>query len=71
MSFSDLDRFLMDQALALARQALWLTSPNPRVGCVIARADGTVLGAGHTQRAGQPACRNHGPARCRTNTART
>lgn len=53
MSFSDLDRSLMDQALALARQALWLTSPNPRVGCVIARADGTVLGAGHTQRAGQ------------------
>ena len=53
MSFSDLDRTLMDQALALARQALWLTSPNPRVGCVIARADGTVLGMGHTQRAGQ------------------
>jgi diaminohydroxyphosphoribosylaminopyrimidine deaminase/5-amino-6-(5-phosphoribosylamino)uracil reductase len=53
MSFSDLDRTLMDQALALARQALWLTSPNPRVGCVIARADGTVLGTGHTQRAGQ------------------
>mgnify|MGYP006286919133 CR=1 FL=1 len=53
MSFSDLDSTLMDQALALARQALWLTSPNPRVGCVIARADGTVLGSGHTQRAGQ------------------
>ena len=53
MSFSDLDRSLMDQALALARQALWRTSPNPRVGCVIARADGAVLGRGHTQRAGQ------------------
>ena len=53
MSISDLDRTLMDQALALARQALWLTSPNPRVGCVIARADGEVLGTGHTQRAGQ------------------
>jgi diaminohydroxyphosphoribosylaminopyrimidine deaminase/5-amino-6-(5-phosphoribosylamino)uracil reductase len=53
MSFSDLDCRLMDQALALARQALWLTSPNPRVGCVIARPDGTVLGTGHTQRAGQ------------------
>ena len=53
MLFSDLDRTLMDQALALARQALWLTSPNPRVGCVLARADGTVLGTGHTQRAGQ------------------
>ena len=53
MSFSDLDRSLMDQALALARQALWITSPNPRVGCVIARPDGTVLGSGHTQQVGQ------------------
>jgi diaminohydroxyphosphoribosylaminopyrimidine deaminase/5-amino-6-(5-phosphoribosylamino)uracil reductase len=38
----------------LARQALWLTSPNPRVGCVITAADGTLLGQGHTQRAGGP-----------------
>ena len=44
----------MQQALALAAQALWLTSPNPRVGCVITAADGTVLGQGHTQRAGGP-----------------
>ena len=44
----------MQRALALARQALWLTSPNPRVGCVITAADGTVLGEGHTQRAGGP-----------------
>jgi diaminohydroxyphosphoribosylaminopyrimidine deaminase/5-amino-6-(5-phosphoribosylamino)uracil reductase len=42
----------MQRALALARQALWLTSPNPRVGCVITAADGSVLGEGHTQRAG-------------------
>lgn len=42
----------MQVALDLARQALWLTSPNPRVGCVITAADGTVLGQGHTQRAG-------------------
>jgi diaminohydroxyphosphoribosylaminopyrimidine deaminase/5-amino-6-(5-phosphoribosylamino)uracil reductase len=41
-------------ALSLAQQALWLTSPNPRVGCVITAADGTVLGEGHTQRAGGP-----------------
>ena len=44
----------MQRALALAQQALWLTSPNPRVGCVITAADGTVLGEGHTQRAGGP-----------------
>ena len=44
----------MHRALDLARQALWLTSPNPRVGCVITAADGTVLGEGHTQRAGGP-----------------
>ena len=44
----------MQRALNLARQALWLTSPNPRVGCVITAADGSVLGEGHTQRAGGP-----------------
>ena len=42
----------LGMALTLARQALWLTSPNPRVGCVITADDGTVLGQGHTQRAG-------------------
>ena len=44
----------MQRALALAQQALWLTSPNPRVGCVITAPDGAVLGEGHTQRAGGP-----------------
>ncbi|PUE16026.1 riboflavin biosynthesis protein RibD [Limnohabitans sp. MMS-10A-160] len=44
----------MQRALELAKQALWLTSPNPRVGCVITAADGSVLGEGHTQRAGGP-----------------
>jgi len=53
MSFSPLDHTLMNQALALARQALFLTSPNPRVGCVLASANGEVLGQGHTQRAGE------------------
>lgn len=42
------------QALALATQSLLLTSPNPRVGCVIVGADRQVLGLGHTQRAGGP-----------------
>ena len=53
MSFSPTDTAHMTQALALAEQALRLTSPNPRVGCVIAQANGTVLGSGHTQAAGQ------------------
>lgn len=44
----------MQRALQWAQQGLWLTSPNPRVGCVITAADGTVLGEGHTQRAGGP-----------------
>lgn len=43
----------MQRALELARQALWVSQPNPRVGCVIAAANGAVLGEGHTQPAGQ------------------
>ena len=53
MNFSAQDITYMTSALALAREALFLTSPNPRVGCVIVGADGTVLGSGHTQRAGE------------------
>ncbi|MDP3699912.1 MAG: bifunctional diaminohydroxyphosphoribosylaminopyrimidine deaminase/5-amino-6-(5-phosphoribosylamino)uracil reductase RibD [Hylemonella sp.] len=44
----------MSQALSLATKSLHLTSPNPRVGCVIVGPDGRVLGQGHTQRAGGP-----------------
>src|SRR5450830_837033 len=40
------------QALTLATQSLTLTSPNPRVGAILAKTDGTVLGRGHTQAAG-------------------
>jgi diaminohydroxyphosphoribosylaminopyrimidine deaminase/5-amino-6-(5-phosphoribosylamino)uracil reductase len=43
----------MQQALAQAARAVGLSEPNPRVGCVIASADGArVLGEGHTQAAG-------------------
>ncbi|MDO9132528.1 bifunctional diaminohydroxyphosphoribosylaminopyrimidine deaminase/5-amino-6-(5-phosphoribosylamino)uracil reductase RibD, partial [Hydrogenophaga sp.] len=41
-------------ALAVARGALTLSNPNPRVGCVIATPDGHVIGQGHTQQAGGP-----------------
>jgi len=53
MNFSAQDITHMTSALALAREALFLTSPNPRVGCVIVSPDGAVLGSGHTQRAGE------------------
>lgn len=43
----------LKRALALAAEAIGLTDPNPRVGCVILSADGGELGAGHTQAAGQ------------------
>lgn len=43
----------LGEALRLAEQAIGLTDPNPRVGCVIARPDGLVIGRGSTQAAGQ------------------
>lgn len=42
------------QALGLAAQALFLSNPNPRVGCVITSGTGKVLGQGFTQQAGGP-----------------
>lgn len=42
------------QALGLAAQALFLSNPNPRVGCVIASPNGSTLGQGFTQQAGGP-----------------
>jgi len=45
---------LMHDALALAEQAIGLSEPNPRVGCVISAPDGRVVGRGHTQQAGGP-----------------
>lgn len=43
----------MWRALWLARQAIGVCEPNPRVGCVITDAQGRVLGEGHTQAAGE------------------
>lgn len=43
----------MARALALAESALYRTSPNPRVGCVLVNAGGLVIGEGHTQKAGE------------------
>ncbi len=41
-------------ALALAQQALYISNPNPRVGCVLVNAQGAVIGQGSTQQAGGP-----------------
>jgi diaminohydroxyphosphoribosylaminopyrimidine deaminase/5-amino-6-(5-phosphoribosylamino)uracil reductase len=49
-----LDLQRLRQALALAETSFGLTEPNPRVGCVIGRPDGAVLGQGATQQAGGP-----------------
>jgi diaminohydroxyphosphoribosylaminopyrimidine deaminase / 5-amino-6-(5-phosphoribosylamino)uracil reductase len=50
--FSDFDRFAMQRALTLAARGLETTDPNPRVGCVIARA-GRIIGEGWHERAGE------------------
>lgn len=42
----------MQLALEWAAKGMYTTTPNPRIGCVIVR-DGQVIGAGHTQPAGQ------------------
>lgn len=44
----------MRQALTLARCAVGLSEPNPRVGCVLIGADGQLIGQGHTQAVGGP-----------------
>jgi diaminohydroxyphosphoribosylaminopyrimidine deaminase / 5-amino-6-(5-phosphoribosylamino)uracil reductase len=49
---AETDRDLMTRALALAERGLFTTTPNPRVGCVIARG-AQVLGEGWHERAGE------------------
>jgi len=42
------------EAALQAARALYSSSPNPRVGCVLTAEDGREIGQGHTQRAGGP-----------------
>ena len=51
--YTAVDHQLMSEALAEAQKALYLSNPNPRVGCVIVK-DGQVIGRGYTQRVGGP-----------------
>jgi len=48
----------MAQALRLAEQGLYSTSPNPRVGCVLV-ADEKIVGSGWHRRAGEPHAEVH------------
>lgn len=49
--FTKDDADFMRLALAAAQQSLYLSNPNPRVGCVIVKA-GQVIGTGFTQQVG-------------------
>ena len=48
----DSDQQGMALALDWAAKGLFITTPNPRVGCVIQK-DGVIVGAGHTHVPGQ------------------
>jgi len=45
-------QFFMSEALRLAEKALFTTSPNPRVGCVIVQ-DNEIVGRGFHEKAGE------------------
>ena len=51
--YTAVDHQFMSEALAQAQNALYLSNPNPRVGCVIVK-DGQVIGRGFTQKVGGP-----------------
>ncbi|MBU3555958.1 bifunctional diaminohydroxyphosphoribosylaminopyrimidine deaminase/5-amino-6-(5-phosphoribosylamino)uracil reductase RibD [Polynucleobacter sp. UB-Piko-W3] len=50
--YSAVDHQFMGEALAEAQKALYLSNPNPRVGCVIVK-DGEAIGRGFTQKVGE------------------
>jgi len=51
--FSAFDHAMMRRALALAERGLYSATPNPRVGCVIARQQ-AIVGEGWHEKAGAP-----------------
>ncbi|WP_296301098.1 bifunctional diaminohydroxyphosphoribosylaminopyrimidine deaminase/5-amino-6-(5-phosphoribosylamino)uracil reductase RibD, partial [Pseudomonas sp.] len=55
---SILDTHYMARAIELARNGLYTTHPNPRVGCIIVR-DGQIVGEGWHVRTGEPHAEVH------------
>ena len=51
--FSAFDHAMMARALALAQKGLFTSTPNPRVGCVLAQGE-SVVGEGWHEKAGGP-----------------
>jgi diaminohydroxyphosphoribosylaminopyrimidine deaminase/5-amino-6-(5-phosphoribosylamino)uracil reductase len=49
----------MNRALDLAERGRGTTSPNPMVGAVVVREDGTIVGQGYHERAGEPHAEVH------------
>ncbi len=49
----------MNRALDLAERGRGTTSPNPMVGAVVVREDGTIVGQGYHERAGEPHAEIH------------
>jgi len=49
--YSAIDHQFMSEALAEAQKALYLSNPNPRVGCIIVKSS-QVIGRGYTQKVG-------------------
>jgi diaminohydroxyphosphoribosylaminopyrimidine deaminase / 5-amino-6-(5-phosphoribosylamino)uracil reductase len=68
--FSELDRAMMARALALAEKGLYTATPNPRVGCVIAK-DHAVVGEGWHEKAGSPHAEMAPPRRAPPSTSRS
>lgn len=57
--FTEFEKSCMAEALRLAAMGLFTTSPNPNVGCVIASANGDVVGRGYHAKAGTPHAEIH------------
>jgi diaminohydroxyphosphoribosylaminopyrimidine deaminase/5-amino-6-(5-phosphoribosylamino)uracil reductase len=64
------DERWMREALALADNALYTATPNPRVGCVIVK-DGVAIGSGWTQPYGGLHAEQHALSRCAGDPAGT